>query len=263
VLELYSFKINSIPKGRNKSVTIFFLTLTSFASWFVSTLAGGGTPLLLIPLIGSLLGAAAVPPVLTIGMLLGHPQRIILYWQFINWQIFWWYLPGAIVGACLGSFVYSKIQIAWLPILLALLLISSAVGSLVDEAKPWFKVRPNYFLPAGSIFAFLSGLIGSAGPLLNPLYINYGLKKEETIATKSAHLLVVHIVKTIAYFSFGTLNWHYLGYGLLIGLAAIPGNLIGKVVLQDVSERRFRQLLASFVFISGFWLLWEQRNLFY
>jgi uncharacterized protein len=248
-------------KSSNATVTIFFLTLTSFASWFVSTLAGGGTPLLLIPLIGSLLGAAAVPPVLTIGMLLGHPQRVFLYWQFINWRIFWWYFPGAIVGAGLGGLVFSKIQIAWLPILLALLLISSAVASLVDENKPWFKVRASYFLPAGFIFAFLSGLIGSAGPLLNPLYLNYGLKKEETIATKSANLLVVHIVKTIAYLAFGTLTWDYLGYGLLIGLAALPGNLIGKIVLKDVSERHFRQLVASFVFVSGFWLLWEQRNL--
>lgn len=244
-------------------MTIFFLTLTSFASWFVSTIAGGGTPLLLIPLIGSLLGAAAVPPVLTIGMLLGHPQRVFLYWRHINWRIFWWYLPGAIVGASLGGFAFSKIQIAWLPILLALLLISSAVGSLVDEKKPWLKVRASYFLPAGFIFAFLSGTIGSAGPLLNPLYFNYGLKKEEMIATKSITLLVVHIVKTISYIAFGMLNWDYLGYGLLIGLAALPGNLIGKIVLKDVSEKHFRRLVTSLVFASGFWLLWNCRDLLY
>jgi uncharacterized protein len=242
-------------------VTVFLLTLTSFTSWFVSTIAGGGTPLLLIPSIGSLLGATAIPPVLTIGMLLGHSQRVFLYWQHINWRIFWWYLPGAIVGASLGGFAFSKIQIAWLPILLALLLISSAAGSLVDEAKPWLRVRTAYFLPAGFIFAFLSGTIGSAGPLLNPLYFNYGLKKEETIATKSVTLLVVHTVKIISYIAFGMLSWQHLGYGLLIGLAALPGNSIGKIALKHVSERHFRQIVTGLVFASGFWLLWDCRGL--
>lgn len=242
-------------------MSILFLTLASFSSWFISTLAGGGTPLILIPLIGYFLGSTAVPPVLTIVMLCGHPQRLCLYWEKLNWGLMWWYLPGAIVGAIIGALVYTKTQVEWLPILLALFLITSTVSYGIKGERPYFQVRPWYFLPSGFMFAFFSGLIGSTGPMLNPLYLNYGLVKEEMIATKSAHLLVVHIVKIITYACFGALNSHYLEYGLLMGIAALPGNWIGQIALKRVSEARFRHLVVWFVLLSSFSILWEQREL--
>ncbi|BAU63563.1 hypothetical protein STA3757_09280 [Stanieria sp. NIES-3757] len=244
-------------------MSILFLTLASFSSWLISTLAGGGTPLILIPLIGYFLGSTAVPPVLTIVMLCGHPQRLFLYWDKVNWRLMWWYLPGAIIGAILGALVYTKTQIEWLPILLALFLISSTVSYGIKSDRPTFQVRPWYFLPSGLIFAFFSGLIGSTGPMLNPLYLNYGLVKEEMIATKSAHLLVVHLVKIITYGWLGALNFHYLEYGLLMGIAAFPGNWIGQKALKRVSEQRFRQLLFGFVLLSSVLILWEQRQFFW
>ena len=102
-----------------------------------------------------------------------------------------WYLPGAIVGAALGAIAYTQIQLEWLPILLAVFLIISTISYSWSEnsVQPAFKVYPWYFLPSGFVFAFLSGIIGSTGPLLNPLYINYGLLKEDLIGTKSAHLI--------------------------------------------------------------------------
>ena len=133
---------------------IFWLTLASFISWLVSSLAGGGTPLLLIPMIGFFLGSAAVPPVLTTGMLLGHPQRIFLYWQDIDWLVMKWYLPGAIIGAGLGAFIFTRIQLEWLPILLALFLITSTISYGFGEQSKSFQVRAWYFLPAGFIYAF-------------------------------------------------------------------------------------------------------------
>lgn len=244
-------------------MSIIFLTLASFSSWFVSTLAGGGTPLILIPLIGFFLGSVAVPPVLTTVMLVGHSQRLFLYWHNICWRLMWWYLPGAIVGAIGGAFIYTQIQLEWLPILLALFLIASTASYGITEKKSsFFKVAPWYFLPSGFVFAFISGLIGSTGPLLNPLYINYGLVKEEMIATKSAHLVVIHIAKMITYGVFGALNWHYLGYGLLMGAAAFPGNWMGQMSLRKVSEQNFRKLLVYSVLVTSFFMLWEQRNLF-
>jgi uncharacterized membrane protein YfcA len=236
-------------------VIVVWLTLASFASWFVSTLAGGGTPLLLIPVIGFFLGPAAVPPILTTGMLLGHPQRLLLYWQDIDWELMKWYSPGAIIGAALGGFVFTQVQLQWLPILIAFFLLISALTYSCGKQLQALQVRAWYFLPAGFVFAFLSGIVGSTGPLLNPLYLNYGLLKEQMIATKSAHLLVVHIVKMITYGIFGAFTLPYLGYGLLLGLAAIPGNWLGQIVLQKLSQQQFRYLAVGFVAFSGFLIL--------
>lgn len=71
--------------------------------------------------------------------------------------------------------------------------------------------------------------------------------------------VVIHIVKTIAYSVFGILTLPYIGYGLLIGVAAFPGNWLGHLILEKISEQRFRQLMTFFIIFSGLLLLWQQR----
>ena len=241
-------------------MSIFLLTLASLTGWFISSLAGGGSPFILIPAIGFFLGTAAVAPVITIVMLMGNSQRVFIYWRDIDWQLMWWYLPGALTGAVLGAFIFTKIQMEWLSILLALLLITSSISYIVGGSESSFQVRAWYFLPVGFIYAFLSGLLGSSGPILNPLYLNYGLLKEDMIATKSINVLVVHVAKMFTYAAAGALSWPYLLYGLIMGIAAFPGNWLGQIALKQMSEERFRQFVFGFVAFSGMLILWEQRS---
>ncbi|MEC4806346.1 MAG: sulfite exporter TauE/SafE family protein [Jaaginema sp. PMC 1079.18] len=239
---------------------ILWLSLASTVGWFISSLAGGGSPLVLIPAIGVFLGTNAVPPVITTGMLFGNGQRIWMYWRYINWKLMWWYLPGAIIGAIAGAFLLSRTEIEGLTLLLGLFLILSVLGYGTNQQQRSFPVAAWYFLPAGLAYALLSGLIGSSGPLLNPLYLNYGLVKEELIATKSIHVMVVHWVKIAAYAVFGSLTWPYLFYGFVIGIAALPGNWLGQIALEKISEQQFRQLVLTFVLISGSLMVWQQRQ---
>jgi len=73
-------------------------------------------------MVNFLLESQAVPPVVTTGMLLGNFQRVLLFWQDIDWLLTWWYLPGAVSGAILGAFVFTQTQLQWLQVLLGLFL---------------------------------------------------------------------------------------------------------------------------------------------
>lgn len=243
-------------------MTILLLSLASFIAWFVSSLAGGGSPFIIIPMVNFLLEAQAVPPVVTTGMLLGNLQRTIQFWQGIDWQLTWWYLPGAVLGAISGAFVFTQTNLQWLQVLLGLFLVSSVFNLWLRKKEQFFQVRGWFFLPAGFIYAFLSGLIGSIGPVLNPFYLSYGLVKEKMIATKSAHVLVVHAIKIATYAALGALTKPYVGYGLVIGIAAIPANWLGQLALQKISDEQFRQFVIAVVTVSGLLILWEQRDFF-
>ncbi len=239
---------------------IITLILASSIGWFFSTLAGGGSPLILLPALGLFLDAAVIPPVLTTGMLFGNLQRMGMYWREIDWRSTLWYLPGAVIGSILGAFVYSRIQLQWLPLVIGIFLLISAINQLLQGKNPFFKIRLWYFFPAAIIYAFLSGLVGSTGPMLNLFYINYGLVKEPMIATKSAHMVIVHIFKLIAYAYFGVLHFQYLGYGVLLGLAAFPGNWLGQQVLRKISQDRFKQFVMLFVALSGLLIIWREKG---
>lgn len=243
-------------------MTVFLLVLASFIAWFISSLAGGGSPFIIVPMVNFLMDTQAVPPVVTTGMLLGNLQRTFMFWEEIDWQLTWWYLPGAISGAILGAFIYTRTQLQWVQILLGLFLISSAFSFGMGKKEKSFQIPGWFFLPVSFIYAFLSGLIGSLGPVLNPFYLNYGLVKERMIATKSAHVVVVHIAKICTYATLGVLTKSYLWYGLVIGITAIPANWLGQKVLKKISDEQFRQFVIALVTISGLLILWQQRNFF-
>ena len=239
----------------------------SILSWFVSTIAGGGSSLLLMPIIGFFLGAAAIAPVTTVGGIFGNIERVIAYRNRIHWGIVLWEAPGAIVGSVIGAFTLAQIQVEWIGIFVALFLIGSALSYFLKNLKPsseapkqQFLIQTWYFLPAGFIYAILSGIIGSMGSLLAPMYIGFGLQKEELLATQALTRAIIHIAKVFAYSFFGILVTQHIIYGLVTGLTAIPGNWLGHLALQRISEMQFRQLVMIFILVSGLIILGQEMS---
>ena len=240
---------------------VIWLALTGFLGWLISSLTGGGSPLILIPVLSWFVSPTAIPPIITIGMLCGNAHRVFLYWQNVDWKLFWWYLPGAVLGGSLGAFLFTKTDVEWLMLFLGMFLIISSLASTFPKTQQIFTVKPWYFLPGGFIYGFLSGLLGSIGPLLNLFYLNYGLDKEQMLATKSTHMITVHVIKIITYGFLGALSWYDCKYGLLIGLAALPGNWVGKQILAKMTQEQFKYIVLAFVGISGVLILWQKRSL--
>ncbi|AFY73152.1 putative permease [Synechococcus sp. PCC 7502] len=261
-------------------MSILYLALVSFFAWIISTLAGGGSPFVMIPLVNLMLGAEAVPPVITIGMFLGNSHRILLFWRFIDWKLTLWYFPGAIAGAFLGAYTFTQIHLEWLQLLIGVFLVISVIGFALESPKQKepqttestksselgelkktrFKLQAWHIMPASFLKAFVSGLIGTTGPVLNPFYLRYGLVKEELIATKATHVVIIHTVKIFTYGLLGALNTQEIYAGLAIGLAAIPANFVGKYLLERISSQLFRQFVLTSMIISGLYMFWEQRG---
>lgn len=171
-------------------------------------------------------------------------------------------MPGALVGACCGAFALSRLETQWLSVAIALFLVGSAIGYVARGGAGSFRVQPWYFLPSGFVYALLSGLIGGMGPVLAPFYLNYGLTKEELLATQATNRAAVHLIKLLAYGFLGILTLPTLGLGVLVGVAAFPGNLLGQLLLLRISDLQFRRLVTGFVAVSGVLMLWNQRQLF-
>jgi uncharacterized membrane protein YfcA len=262
---------------------IVYLSVASFFAWIVSTLAGGGSPFILIPLVNLLMGSAAVPPVITIGMFFGNAHRVFLFWREIDWVLTAWYAPGAIAGAILGAYTFTQIHLDWLQLVIGVFLIVSAVlfelekkpeklddklddklaeELIPEDIKPKFQLKAWYIMPAGFLKAYVSGLVGTTGPVLNPFYLRYGLVKEKMIATKATHMTIIHLVKIITYGAFAAMSKEQIVAGLAIGLAAVPANLVGKYILSRMSPDQFRQIVLAFMGVGGIWMLWGQKDLF-
>lgn len=233
----------------------FLLFLAGILAYIVSTLAGGGGAILLLPIAALYLSPAAIAPVVNLGNLIGRPARLVLFWKHIDWSIVWYYSPSALLGAVLGGLVFIQLDARWIQGMLGVFLILMVIPYRFGKKARSFKMKKAYFIPLGLIVSFISTLFGATGAILNPFYLNMGLIKESLIATKTANSFFVGLVQIGTYSFLGALHGKLYWYGLIIGLGAIIGNIIGKRFLQKLSDEQFRKGVLLIMLISGVLLL--------
>lgn len=232
---------------------IFVLGIVAF---ILSTISGGGGGLVLVPVLNWLIGVSQTAPVLNLGSFLGRPARIIIFWKHIQWRVCLYYAPAAIVGAVLGSWLFSSFRIEWLQVIVGLFLISTVWQFKFGKKEKSFNVKLWYFVPIGLLVSVLGTVIGALGPVLNPFYLNYGLEKEKLIATKTANSFLMGISQISSYAFFGLLHNELWVYGLALGLGATIGNIVGKRFLSKMKSTTFRKWLIGLMVVSGSMLIY-------
>ena len=103
----------------------FLLIIVGITAFIISTISGGGGALILVPVLNWMLGVTKTAPVLNLGTFIGRPARLILFWKHINWKVFWYYVPPAIIGAWIAGWFFTKIDASWFQIIVGLFLIST------------------------------------------------------------------------------------------------------------------------------------------
>ncbi|SDR76342.1 sulfite exporter TauE/SafE family protein [Gramella sp. MAR_2010_147] len=244
-----------------QDINLLFLVLLFVAgvvAFIVSTISGGGGALILVPFLNFLIGSTKTAPVVNLGTFIGRPARLILFWEYINWKVFWYYVPAAVAGAWVAGWFFTRLNASWLQILVGIFLISTVFQYRFGKKQRSFPVKLWYFIPLGFIVSILGTIIGALGPILNPFYLNLGLDKEELIATKTVNSFFLGFAQLGSYTFFGLLYKELWVYGIALGLGAVVGNIIGKKFLSKMKSSTFRKLLILLMVLSGILLIYNQ-----
>ncbi len=226
-------------------------------AWFLSTIAAGGAATLLIPLLGFLLGAQAVAPVISVACLCANPSRIWLFRHHLDLGICRWLLAGSLSGAFFGAMALTRISPDWTNVVIGLFLLSYVLQYRFGTRRLRWRLPVAAFLPVGFGTAFISGLVGATGPVLNPFLLNYGLRNNALVATKAANSLLMQITKIFSYGLFGALDPRLFGYGLVLGIGSVGGVLLARRHLHRITTDRFTLYTLSLIAIAGAFMLWR------
>jgi len=234
------------------SITLLIgLFLLGTSTFTLSTISGGGGAMMQIPILNFLIGTSQTAPVINLGAFISRPARIALFWKYINWKVFWYFVPSAMIGALIAAWFFSEVKIYWIQIIVGLFLISTFFQYRFGKKERSFPVQLWYFIPLGFIISIIGTFTGGMGPILNPFLMNVGIDKEELVATKAAQSFFLGLSQISGYTFFGLLSKELWVYGIALGLGASLGNYFGKLLLKRMSKLSFRRWVIAIMVISG------------
>lgn len=231
----------------------------------VSSCAGFGGAILLLPVLSALFGLQRALPILACAQLVGNAARAVLGFSTLRPQIDFIFAIGFVPAGILGTLYLTQISesiarpvVATLVCLAALFEVGEAFGrlpSLLQRLKP--PQQPGvWFFSAGALVGFISALGGTAGPLPNAFFLRLNLLPVAYIANEAAAMGLLHLAKLIA-FGFG--DWTRtadIPLMAVISLAMVMGTYAGKRLLGRISMERYRKGLAV-------WMLFAAASLFF
>lgn len=225
----------------------FALFVGAFLAAAVSGAAGFGGALLLLPLLNHTVGPSLAVSLLTLAQIVGNASRVWVGWRQIRWRPVGWFVASAAPLAVVGALCFVA-----LPKTFVVRCIGGAI--LVFVALQFFKVlhfKPGrrLLVGGGGAVGFLSGLVGSAGPLGAAVFLTLELPPVAYIASEAVTALAMHAVKTIVYqrsLSLGRETW---ALAVVLGMAMVLGTWAGKRVIERMKPERFRASVAILLFV--------------
>lgn len=238
------------------SLTVLLLIpAICFVGGFFSTLAGLGGGLFTLASTSLLLPVSVVVPLNGVLILAGQITRVAQFYRHINWEITRPFIPGSMIGAALGSYVYFELPEVLIAFILGCVLLwfcwippSQAVRNLAAKI-------PYPFFWVGLVHTFLSTISG-AGVLFQSVMVNSKLPKEGIVATIAGTLLFMALFKSIGYLLAGFDYTPYVSVIALSWVMGISGTMIGKMCLDVLSDIWFRLLIKVVISLFSLRLFW-------
>jgi|AntRauTorckE6833_2_1112554.scaffolds.fasta_scaffold00463_17 uncharacterized membrane protein YfcA len=238
---------------------VFF---AGMGAYIISVISGGGGSLLLIPAINFMFGPKVVAPIINLGDLIGRPSRLIIFWKHIRWDVVKWYAPASVTGVLLAGWLFTKVDASWFQVIIGVFLVSTVFQYRFGKKERTFEMKKWYWLPLGVGVATISTIVGGLGPVLNPFYLNAGILKEEMIATKTANSFFMGVVQIGTYSFLGAIYGDLWILGIVLGLGATAGNLVGKKLLGNMTDTTFRKYVLAIMAISGAYMILSKTGVF-
>jgi len=230
-------------------IDLALLFFVSFVAATISGAAGFGGALLLLPILTEIVGIKSAVPILTIGQLFGNASRVWFGRTELKWKPITLFLLSAIPLTIIGSYLFTDFKSENIKIMIGIFLILLVIYRRLNLKKS--STGNLAMLFGGGLTGFLSGLIGSAGPLGAAFFLGLNLTATAYVASEAFTALTMHIIKTIIYNKYSLVGLTELYYGLFIGLVMILGSWTGKKIIEKLPQKKFILLVEILLIISA------------
>ncbi len=235
---------------------LFLIPVICFFGGFFSTLAGLGGGLLVLATTSLFLPVSIVVPLNGVLILAGQITRVAQFYRHINWDITIPFIPGSMLGAALGTFVYFGLSEEIIASILGCVLLWFCWVPPSASTRNLAARIPFPFFWVGFAHTLLSTVTG-AGVLFQSVMVNSKLGKDEFVATIAGTLLFMAIFKSMGYLAAGFDYSPYVGVIALSWIMGIIGTILAKFCLDSLPDTWFRLLVKTIISLFALRLFWK------
>ncbi len=210
-----------------------WLLLIGLGAGFLSTLAGLGGGLFLTVVLAGWWGPSAALAVAAPALLFGNLHRAWLFRASIDRRTTVVFSTSALAGGLFGGGLAASLPeefLRWLLLFAVIFALSRQIG--------WLQFNPRSWLMAPGAFgaSVLTATSGAGGPLLTSLLLAAGLRGSTFVATTAVTATAMHVGRIITYGAVGWLNRDRLLSALMLGVAILAGNVLGRRLRPQIGE---------------------------
>jgi uncharacterized protein len=229
---------------------VLALMTASFVGSFITISFGLGGGIFFLAVLATLVPPAALIPVHGLVQLGSNSGRVANLLRHVAWRYAGWFTLGTLAGVFAGGSVAVALTGPWVKLGIGLFVLYSVFG----RPPAWLTRWP---LATGAIASVLTMFFGATGPFVAVYTKSLPLDRHGYTATQAALMAQQHLLKCIAFGFFGFAFGPWLGLCLLLILAGFAGTLAGRLVLNRLTDLRFRRALDAVLVLIALELVWS------
>lgn len=213
------------------------LTVVALLAATLSGMAGiGGGTILIAAMYAVGLSPAVAVPVHAGVQLVSNFSRTLAFLRHVEWRALRDFLLGAVPAPFMVAPLIANADKYWMLILMAAFI----YVTLWPRWLKWLRLEGRTGMAmAGVITGGVGSLVGATGTLIAPLFLRSDWSKETTIATLAVCQSIAHLLKIVAFATFGFGIFAHWPLLLPMCAAVVAGTLIGSRLHGRMREDRF------------------------
>lgn len=235
--------------------TFILVGIISIIASFISGTTGVGGSAIMTVTLTALLGGELAVPILTLVMLVSNLARAFCGRKEIDWKNVKLFLVLSLPLSLLGALGFT-------------LLPQSAVNKVIGISilvfiafsyyrKKEIKMSNKAMLIGGGISGFISGFVGSSGPISAVLFFSLNLSPVGYVASEAMAVSVLHIGKIIVYKSMMDIELNVWLLGLSISVFMIVGTVLANLCLKKFNLKAFHHYVSLAIALMAVYLIFK------
>ena len=236
--------------------TLALIAFATFASAIIGGMGGFGTGIMLTAVLTPILGIKAVVPILGVAGLVINAGRFWFYRHDFDRRVVTRVLPPALLLLVLGTWLFQRMNPAWLSIIIGIIVIAAIPSRRILQARG-LSVGRTGLIVGGGVFGLLNGLASGMGVVLVSLLMGAGLTGTAVLATDALVTIAIDISRSLL---FGGMNVMPAGgvlMGVSVGLTSLPGSWLASRLVKKLGARLHIAVIDALISIGGISLIYH------